>query len=71
MLKGGRGASAQSLEAAVEVVVRERNRLNSVTGAIYGFERAADALKGLLNEGVARGAHIVIAADAQARDSDA
>jgi threonine dehydrogenase-like Zn-dependent dehydrogenase len=71
MLKGGRGASAQSLEAAVEVVVREQHRLNPITGAIYGFERAADALKNLLNEGVARGAHIVIAADPRAQSSDA
>jgi propanol-preferring alcohol dehydrogenase len=71
MLKGGRGASAQSLVAAVEVVVSEQHRLSSVKGEIYSFEHAADALKGLLTNGVARGAHIVIADTSNAGRPDA
>lgn len=60
-IKGGRGASAASLEMAVEIVSRERDRLGGVMGEIYGFEDAPNVVKHLLSSGVARGAHVVIA----------
>ncbi|AUT66688.1 alcohol dehydrogenase catalytic domain-containing protein [Paraburkholderia terrae] len=68
-LKGGRGASAQSLRRAVEIVSAERTRLRAFTGEVHGFEAAEAVLKGLLNGGVVRGAHVVIQ-DAASSGSD-
>ena len=67
MIKGGRGASAQALSKAVEIVAAERDRLGSVQGKVYGFEEAEQVLKGLLHNGVVRGAHVVIADTVSAR----
>ena len=66
-LKGGRGASAQALCKAVEIVAAERDRLAAVKGEIYRFKEAESVLKGLLDNGVARGAHVVIADTVSAR----
>jgi threonine dehydrogenase-like Zn-dependent dehydrogenase len=66
-IKGGRGASAQALSKAVEIVAAERDRLGSVQGKVYGFEEAQHVLKGLLHNGVVRGAHVVIADTVSAR----
>ncbi len=60
-VKGGRGASARSLEAAVQVVVAERDRLSAILGEVYSFEQAERVLTGLLSDRVPRGAHVVIA----------
>lgn len=71
MLKGGRGASAQSLEAAVDVVDREQHRLSPIQGSTYSFESAGDVLKGLLSNGVALGTHVVIAPSVTAPTANA
>ena len=60
-LKGGRGASAGSLQAAVEIVAAQRHRLAAIMGEVHGFEAAAAVLGSLLENGVARGTHVVIA----------
>lgn len=59
-LKGGRGASAQSLKKAIDIVATERGRLTAIRGEVYGLQDAEVVLKGLLDNGVARGAHVVI-----------
>ena len=60
-IKGGRGASAQSLKFAVDIVALGRDKLAAIMGEVYGFDNAAAILKGLLQNGVARGTHVVIA----------
>jgi threonine dehydrogenase-like Zn-dependent dehydrogenase len=68
-LKGGRGASAQSLKKAVEIVSAERKRLRGLAGEVHGFEAAEAVLKGLLDGGVVRGAHVVIQDAASSRSN--
>lgn len=68
-LKGGRGASAQSLKKAVEIVSAERKRLRGFAGEVHGFEAAEAVLKGLLDAGVVRGAHVVIQDAASSRSN--
>lgn len=62
-LKGGRGASEQALRQAVEIVATEQERLRNVVGEVYGFESAERVIKGLVQDRVVRGAHVVIAPD--------
>ncbi|ODV41234.1 hypothetical protein AWV79_26760 [Cupriavidus sp. UYMMa02A] len=71
-LKGGRGASAPSLARAVDIVVLERERMLNSDGELHTFEEAEGILSGLLDKGVARGAHVVITDRIdEGRDSDA
>lgn len=60
-IKGGRGASAQALSKAVAIVDAERDRLSTLVGKVHGFDAAERVLTGLLDSGVAKGTHVVIA----------
>ena len=64
-LRGGRGASELALKRAVEVVNAQRAVLTGKLGERHGLEEAEQHIKGLLRDGVARGAHMVISAQTE------
>lgn len=61
-LRGGRGASEAALAQAALIVSAMRDRLEGKIGEVCSLEEAESRIKSLLQDGVARGAHMVVTA---------